>query len=77
MLGFFSRKATNPGAVIAVVAGTLIIAWLTVGEGLPESIEFLRLPLHANLPVVVGTLAIFLVGVVVSRVLKRGDSDGA
>ena len=67
VLGMASRRANNQAAFIAVIVGILIIIWLTFSKLLPPSLEFLRNPLHVNMTIVVGTLSIFLVGLLVSR----------
>jgi len=79
LLGFISRKAKNPAAIIGVVAGVTLILWATVSQLIiwPEALAAIRNPLHANLTIVAGTLTIFLVGIVVSRVWReaRRTSD--
>ena len=78
LLGLISRRATNAAAITGVIVGVLVIAWLTLSQSslLHGSLEFLRVPLHANMTIVVGTLTIFLAGVIVTR--PRGaKEDGA
>lgn len=70
LLGLISRRAQNPAAITGVVVGILVICWMT----LPELINvppWLRNPMHSYLTIVVGTLTIFLVGLLVSKI---GDS---
>ncbi|MDF1812362.1 MAG: sodium:solute symporter [Verrucomicrobiales bacterium] len=69
LLGLIVRKAQNPAAVTGVTVGVLVIFWLSAsGQGwLPES---LKPALHGNLTIVVGTLTIFLVGLLVSAIRK-------
>jgi SSS family solute:Na+ symporter len=68
LLGMLTRTA-NAAAALATTIGILVIFWMSLpgllGDRLPES---LRNPLDANLTIVVGTLAIFLVGLLASRV---------
>lgn len=64
LLGYFSRRARNVDAAIAVVIGILLICWISLSpvyftEG--AWVTF-KSPLHANLAIVVGTTAIFVVG---------------
>ncbi|TDQ16527.1 SSS family solute:Na+ symporter [Algoriphagus boseongensis] len=63
LLGLLS-KTQKPQALIAVVLGVLVIAWMSlssnwVKNGFPET---LANPLHTNMTIVVGTLTIFVVG---------------
>ena len=67
LLGLISRRAGNPAAVTAVVAGVLVILWLTLTPGAVAWPEELRSPFHSFMTVVVGTLVILLVGLGVSR----------
>ncbi|MFT4202840.1 MAG: sodium:solute symporter [Chitinophagaceae bacterium] len=70
LLGIASRRTGNSAALIATVVGILVILWLTFSTLLPERYAFLRNPLNANMTIVVGTLAIFLVGVLFSKKKK-------
>ena len=67
LLGLISRKANNAAAVIAVVAGVLVIIWMTFSDRLPGG--WIRSSLHKNMIIVVGTLVIFLAGILVTRLL--------
>ena len=67
LLGIVSRRATRPAAVLGVVLGLLVILWMTL-PGLIDVPPSLRSPLHANMTIVVGTLTIFLSGLVASDV---------
>ena len=62
LLGIISRKAGNSDAVIAVIAGVLVILWMTFSYLIPAQYGYLKYPLHANMIIVVGTLVISLVG---------------
>jgi SSS family solute:Na+ symporter len=73
LLGFISRKAKNINAAIGVIAGVLVILWMSLSpiyfnEG--SWVKF-RSPFHANLTIVVGTTVIFLVGFVLSALRRR------
>ena len=70
LLGFISRRADRPAAVTAVVAGVLVIFWMTFSPQLPDE-SYLQSPFHANMIIVVGTLTIFLVGVLVTKWRSR------
>jgi len=73
LLGIISRRARNPAAITAVLAGISILLWMTLslpatkkvlGWGWPEGS---RSPLHEYLIPVVGTLTILLCGLLISR----------
>jgi SSS family solute:Na+ symporter len=71
LLGLICRRADNVAGAIAVVAGLIVIVWMS----LPTLVDIpvpLRNPLHANLTIVVGTLTIFLVGLLVAQI--RGSA---
>ena len=91
LLGMISRRAKNPAAVTGVIAGVLVILWMSFpklvdfllaqaprgtahrwGLSLQGSASAWMSPLHAFLVPVVGTLAILLTGLLVSR-WTRGD----
>jgi len=82
ILGIVSRRTGGGVAMLSVVLGVLVIGWMTFSpaiEGLPS---YLRNPLNANMTIVVGTLTIFLVGVLLSRFTNNDqhpsvDSDHA
>lgn len=64
LLGYVSRKARNIDAAIGVIVGVLVICWVSLSpayftDGVWVSFKS---PLHTNLAIVVGTIAIFVVG---------------
>lgn len=67
LLGFISRRTKNHEAVIAVIVGVLLILWMTCSRYLPPKYEFFRNPLHTNMVIVIGTLTIFLVGIMLTK----------
>ena len=61
----------------STAVGVIVVFWMSAetllqlfGMSMPENI---RNPLDANLTIVVGTLTIFLVGLVASKFLGRGE----
>lgn len=69
LLGLLSQSKSNIPAIVGVISGLLIIAWISLEEvlfiyGLPI------LELHKNLAIVLGTMTVFFVGFVVVWVLK-------
>ncbi len=69
LLGLISRKAKNAEAVTAVIIGVLVILWMTFSDRLPAG--WLKSSMHKNMIIVVGTLVIFLVGVLLSNVKRK------
>lgn len=70
LLGMISRRSGNHEALIATIIGILVIIWMTFSGSIPDEYGYLRNPLHINMVIVVGTLTIFLIGVILTR-LKR------
>jgi len=76
LLGMVSRHAGRPSAAIGVLVGLLVITWMSLAE-LIEVPPQLRSPLHGNMTIVVGTLTIFLVGLLVSRFFPSNNAEPA
>lgn len=68
MLGLISKRATNHTAIISISIGLLVITWMNVPNLLPDNLGFLKSPIDINMTVVIGTLSIFLTGIVISRI---------
>jgi len=75
MLGLFLlgnlSKANNAASKMATAIGILVILWMTFSYLLPDDLEMLRNPLHMNMVIVIGTLSIFLTGVLISKLQKK------
>jgi solute:Na+ symporter, SSS family len=71
LLGIISHTAGNTAAKTATIVGVLIIAWMTFSYLLPENYAALRNMLHTNMVIVIGTLSIFLTGLLVSGKHKQ------
>jgi transporter, SSS family len=76
MLGLFllslaCRTIRRPAAVIATIAGLLVIAWMSLSPLINDSSPFyeMRSELHTYLTIAFGTTVIFLVGFVLTRFL--------
>ena len=83
LLGIISRKTKNTEAFIAVLIGVCVILWMTFSATIPDSYAFLRSPLHRNMIIVVGTLVIFLAGLLLTAARRKraaipvaGDLNG-
>ncbi|WP_019990232.1 sodium:solute symporter [Rudanella lutea] len=72
LLGIISRTTRNAEALIATIVGVLVIVWMTLSAQLPDSMAQLRSPLHPNMIMVVGTLTLFLTGLLLTRLRGRG-----
>jgi len=64
LLGYFSRKAGNMAAAVGAALGILVILWMTFS---PRWDSPFASPFHSFLIPVMGTLAIFLAGILLSR----------
>jgi len=71
LLGLISKKVQNKAAIIGTIVGIMVILWMTFSFLIPDHLAFLRNPLHANMIIVVGTLAIFLVGNLSQKLAKK------
>ena len=65
-IGMISRQTKSHEALTATIIGIIVILWMTFFAGIPEKYAFLRNPLHKNMVIVVGTLTIFLVGLIIN-----------
>ena len=77
LLGLISRRAQNPEATIAVFAGIIVILWMTFSDKLGSQYSWLKSVLHKDMIIVVGTLTIFLVGILLSSLRKRPATANA
>jgi SSS family solute:Na+ symporter len=66
LLGIISRRAHRAAALTGVTIGILVILWMTLSPQFPDDSP-LRSPFHSNMIIVMGTLAIFWVGVLASK----------
>ncbi len=71
LLGIISKQSGNYEALTATIIGILVIVWMTFSGSIPDEYGYLRNPLHINMIIVIGTLTIFLVGVLLTRLRKR------
>ena len=66
LLGIISRRTKSAEAFTAVAIGVAVILWMTLSVKLPQKYEFLKNPLNNNMVIVIGTLTIFLVGLLLT-----------
>lgn len=78
LLGVISRKVTSSAAFIGVVVGLAVIAWISLSNViLPSSFNQIKSPFHDNMAIVLGTLAIFFTGLLVTIFIgKSKDRKG-
>lgn len=67
LLGIISRATRHAEALTATIIGVLVIVWMTFSGSLPDSWAGWRNPLHPNMIMVVGTLSLFLTGLLLTR----------
>ncbi|MCG6155734.1 sodium:solute symporter [Rubinisphaera margarita] len=63
LIGMIVRQPSKHGAMLAVTIGLLVISWMTFSTKIASLPPYLQNPLHANMTIVVGTLTIFLIGI--------------
>jgi SSS family solute:Na+ symporter len=67
LLGIISRRTGNTAAMTATFIGVLVVLWMTFPSIIPDQYQYFRNRLDVNMTIVVGTLSIFLVGMLFSR----------
>lgn len=70
LLGLISRGTKNTEAKIAVAIGVVVILWISFSDRMGNDLSMLKIALHKNMVIVVGTLTIFLAGVIATRIRK-------
>ncbi len=74
LLGAFVKRITSKGAVIGVIAGLVIIIWMSLSPYLltePDAVAYAS-PFHGFLTIVFGTVAIFFVGFLSTFLITNG-----
>ncbi|EHQ30819.1 SSS sodium solute transporter superfamily [Mucilaginibacter paludis DSM 18603] len=77
LLGIISKQTRNHEALIASIIGGIIILWMTFPNIIPAEYPALRSSLHTNMIIVVGSLSIFLIGILLTRLRKSTSSTAA
>ena len=62
LLGYLSKRVKNIHAAIGVIVGVILIAWMSLSK---------QTVFHNYLTIVFGTVVIFMVGFVVSLIVKE------
>ena len=71
LLGIISRQTKNHEAFTATLIGIIVILYLTFSPNISDKYAFLRNPLHKNMVIVVGTLTIFLAGLLLTATKRK------
>jgi solute:Na+ symporter, SSS family len=73
LLAFLTRKVRRMDAAVGVIAGVLVIVWMSLSPlyFTAENLLAFRSPFHSNLTIVFGTSVIFLVGFVVMKFFSK------
>lgn len=67
LLGYMSRKTSRLAAIIAVLCGFVVIAWISVASWMPtDGFRF-----HEYMAIVLGTIAIVVVGFTICNVAEK------
>jgi SSS family solute:Na+ symporter len=70
LLGFLSRRANSRAGLIGVLAGVIIIVWMSTSAKWTGALAAFKSPYHGFLTIVFGTAAILLVGMLVTAIIK-------
>lgn len=73
LLGFMARKAKRMAAALGTAVGVLVIFWMSISPLWFKEGVWLKIqnPLHANMTIVIGTTVIFLVGFLLTLLLRK------
>ena len=71
LLGIISRSTGNTIAKVSTILGICAILWMTFSYLIPQEYAFFKNSLHVNMVIVVGTLTIFLSGILLTRLKLR------
>jgi solute:Na+ symporter, SSS family len=74
LLGVFSKHKNVKGALIGVIVGLAMILWLSISEMIFGA-DAIGAQLHTYLTVVLGTSAIFIVGIVAGMIIKDKSNE--
>ena len=72
LLGYLVPKIKNTAAIIGVVAGVLVIGWMSLSPMIFTEGEMAKYasPFHSYLSIVLGTMTIFIVGFLIGIVVQ-------
>jgi SSS family solute:Na+ symporter len=67
LLGIISKQTGNAAAMTATFIGVAVVLWMTFPSLIPDQYQLLRNGLDVNMTIVIGTLSIFLTGILLTR----------
>jgi SSS family solute:Na+ symporter len=75
LLGIITRTTKNAEAVTATIIGVLVILWMTFSGSIPAKYAWLRSPFHTNMVLVIGTLTLFLTGLIITAAKRKFKNE--
>ncbi len=76
LLGFLCKRINKVAAILGVVAGLLVIFWMSLSQYLfTGAWEPYQCKLNGNLTIVIGTMVIFIVGFLFTALLKKSSKN--
>lgn len=77
LLGYFSKKVKSKAAVIGVIAGVIVIGWMSLSPLFftNDTLAPYASPFHSYLSIVFGTTAIFIVGFLAGIFINRSKKN--
>lgn len=71
LLGIISRQTKNHTAITATAIGVLVILWMSLSGKFSPEYAYLKSPFDSNMIIVIGTLTIFLLGILITHLKKK------
>ncbi|MBP6431215.1 MAG: sodium:solute symporter [Ferruginibacter sp.] len=71
LLGLISKQTKNVAAITATIIGVVVILWMTFSDSISNEYSFIKSSLHNNMIIVVGTLTIFLTGIIITKLKNK------
>lgn len=75
LLGMLSRQTKNHSAMLATAIGVLVILWMSLSGKLTGDYAYLKSPFDSNMIIVIGTLSIFLAGIIITKIKKKFNAS--
>lgn len=71
LLGIISKQTKNHEAIIATSIGLLVILWMSLSDKIAINYPNFKSPFDKNMIIVIGTLSIFLSGLIITKLFKK------
>lgn len=77
LLGYFSKKVNNTSAVTGVIAGVIVIGWMSLSPILfkSDTLQKYASHFHSYLTIVFGTMTIFITGFLAGLIFKKKNKN--